>query len=49
MLNKILMVVACLLLPILWGVIVNWVFNFWNKLAARREEEEEPIFPDYQI
>ncbi len=49
MLNKLLMVAACLLLPILWGVVVNWLFNFWSSRAGRNEDDEEPIFPDYQI
>lgn len=49
LLNKLLMVAACLLLPILWGVVVNWMFNFWSSRSARNESDDEPIFPDYQI
>ena len=49
MLNKFLMVASCLLLPIIWGVVVNWMFNFWNHRVARLNDEEDPIFPDYQI
>ncbi len=48
LLNKILFTIACLLLPILWGVFVNWLFNFWHRRKAT-SHDDEPVFPDYQI
>lgn len=48
MLHKVLFTIACLILPIVWGVFVNWLFNFWHARSARKEQDE-PIFPDYQI
>ena len=48
MLNKVLFVVACLVLPIAWGIGVNWLFDLWQKRGAG-SGEDEPIFPDYQI
>ncbi|GAB4138586.1 MAG: hypothetical protein Tsb009_06880 [Planctomycetaceae bacterium] len=47
-LNRILFVLACLLLPMLWGVIVNWVYNFWSE-RSERKADDDTIFPDYQI
>ena len=48
MLNSMLFVIACLLLPNVWGVGVNWAFNFWQKRDATPERDDS-IFPDYQI
>lgn len=47
-LEKVGFVLACLILPVVWGVIVNWLFEFWRD---RNEEKRdiESIFPDYQI
>ncbi len=46
--RKLLFTAACLILPVLWGVLVNWLFNLWQ--SARTEKtEDEPVFPDYQI
>ncbi len=41
-------VVLCLLIPIVWGVLVNWVFD---RLQAQlpEKEEQETVFPDFQI
>ena len=39
---------ACLILPVIWGVLVNWLFDFWQAKAAGKEGDD-PIFPDYQI
>ena len=47
LLRKILFVLLCLALPVLWGVLVNWLFNLWEQKNER--PPEEPIFPDYQI
>jgi hypothetical protein len=48
MVEKLLYVAACLVLPVAWGVLVNWLFDFWKD---RRGEGngDRPIFPDYQI
>lgn len=44
------LVVACLAGPIIWGVIVNWLFTSWQSLNVNRtNDEEDPVFPDYQI
>ncbi len=40
---------ACVTLPVLWGVIVNWLFNRWLGHRADKEIENESIYPDYQI
>lgn len=47
MLQKIAFILACLLLPVLWGVLVNWLFGMWKNRNSRNDDE--PIFPDYQI
>ena len=46
--KKILFCAACVLLPIIWGVLVNWVFDLWHKRNSDNGNDE-PIFPDYQI
>lgn len=48
MLQKTLFVVACLVLPIVWGVGVNWLFDLWQNRNAHSGEDDS-IFPDYQI
>lgn len=48
MLESVLFTLACLILPVIWGALVNWLFNLWQTKAARNEQDE-PIFPDYQI
>ena len=48
--ETVLFILACLGLPILWGVLVDWVFNHWNLRNGRIDEtDEESSFPDYQI
>jgi hypothetical protein len=44
----VLFTLLCLILPVVWGALVNWLFNLWRAKAARKEQDE-PIFPDYQI
>ncbi len=39
---------ACLILPVVWGVLVNWLFDLWHERAAEKSSDD-PIFPDYQI
>lgn len=46
--QKLLYIAACLILPIVWGVLVNWLFNLWHGRRSERAEDES-IFPDYQI
>ena len=48
LLNKLLFTLACLVLPILWGVFVNWFFNVLSQ-KKRGGSDDESIFPDYQI
>ena len=48
MLEKVLYVAACVVLPVVWGVVVNWLFNLWRERTAEKSADE-PIFPDYQI
>ena len=47
-LNRILLIIACVCLPVLWGVLVNAVFQFWKNRSDSRDEDD-PVFPDYQI
>ena len=49
-------VALCILIPILWGWFVNWLFLHWGRRrpAARRRgkskrADEESKFIDYQI
>jgi hypothetical protein len=46
--SKILLTLACLAFPVVWGVLVNWLFDRWS---AKRKSNlaNEPTFPDYQI
>jgi hypothetical protein len=48
MLDKLLFIAACLLIPVIWGVFVNWMFDAWQARTNPRDEDD-PIFPDYQI
>ena len=53
-LGKILFAAACLLLPIVWGVLVNWLFNLWNGRKTETDADAGPDnddwgVPDYQI
>ncbi|HAB12979.1 MAG TPA: hypothetical protein DCE47_14940 [Planctomycetaceae bacterium] len=46
--GRIMLAVAALVLPVLWGLIVHLVFNW---LARQRGETpaKDPVLPDYQI
>ncbi len=48
MLDKIFFMIACIIIPVLWGVIVNWLFNLWQDRSADSSDDDY-IFPDYQI
>ncbi len=39
---------ACVAIPILWGIAVNWLFNLWRG-RTRPFRDNDRIFPDYQI
>ena len=50
--EKILFVVACLTVPIVWGVIVNWVFHRLKTAPPAEEDSEnesqdEPVIEYY--
>ena len=46
--QKILFLLASLVLPVVWGVLVNWLFDLWRERQLS-DSEDEPVFPDYQI
>jgi hypothetical protein len=50
-LQRICLVIACLAGPILWGIVVNWMFDFLQSRKADQPEktDDDPVFPDYQI
>ena len=50
--EKILFVVACLTVPIVWGIIVNWVFHRLKTATppeqdSENESEDEPVIEYY--
>ena len=50
--SRILFVVACLTVPIVWGIIVNWVFHRLKKTApvedeAENESQDDPVIEYY--
>jgi len=50
--SRILFVVACLTVPIVWGIIVNWVFhrlktNSRNGDEQDQESQDEPVIEYY--
>jgi hypothetical protein len=51
-------VAACLIVPVVWGWLVNWLFNRWRRSRApgnerstrtAAEDESDATFSDYQI
>ena len=46
--GRIMVAVAALLLPVLWGLVVHLVFN-WLARQRGRTRAEDPVLPDYQI
>ena len=46
--EKVWITIAFLVIPVLWGVAVNGVFDLWQ---GRDEEgtDDDGVFPDYQI
>lgn len=48
MTNQVLLALAALILPILWGLAVHAVFN-WLGRHSDRKPIEDPVLPDYQI
>lgn len=51
MLWRILFVLLCLVVPVVWGLAVNWIFRHPERLRRKRShsKDEEPRYPDYQI
>lgn len=47
--DKLLTTLAFLLIPILWGIAVNGLFNLWNGDDDDDELPDDHVFPDYQI
>jgi hypothetical protein len=50
--TRMLYVAACLVLPVVWGVLVNWLFTAWRQRPTAPRPPEAPdesVFPDYQI
>lgn len=45
--EKLAFTVVCVGLPVLWGVIVNWLFNLWRGQPGTQTDDR--VFPDYQI
>ncbi len=45
--QRLLYVGLCVLLPVVWGVAVNWMFDLWKRRPV--ESGDDRIFPDYQI
>jgi hypothetical protein len=46
--GRIMLAVAALLLPVLWGLVVHLVFN-WLARQRGKTPAEDPVLPDYQI
>lgn len=47
-------ILACLIIPILWGWLVNLLFTHWfrrhgNRSARSRRDADDQTFSDYQI
>lgn len=42
-------VVACLVLPVIWGILVHEVFRRWRNDPETPAEETDSVWPDYQI
>lgn len=49
LLEKTLFTLACLVLPVLWGVLVNWMFGIWQTRKSNTDHNDDQIFPDFQI
>lgn len=39
----------CVVVPVVWGVLVNKAFDAWRARRGRGARGDGPIFPDYQI
>ena len=48
---KILLAVGCLVLPVLWGMVVNWLFVRWYNRERNHSAPslDDPDVIDYQI
>ncbi len=51
--QKLLFAFACLVVPVLWGIAVNWLFNRWqlhrHSGESQRTAEPDAEVLDYQI
>lgn len=47
--DQIVFVIACLLLPILWGVIVHRLFEFVERRLKQDRRPNDGNYPDFQI
>ena len=45
--QKILFIIACLVLPVVWGWLVHALFRFVSRKIKRQDDDS--IFPDFQI
>ena len=48
MLYRVLIVLACLVLPIIWGVAIHRIFEFLEK-KFRGDKPSDNTYPDFQI
>ncbi len=46
--NKVVFTLICLVVPVAWGVLVNWLFHLWQN-RGNDSSQDDSIFPDYQI
>ncbi len=49
--QKVLFTIACLALPVVWGIVVNWLFNRWQlrRKNGKTPQKQDPDFLDFQI
>lgn len=47
-LTKAIFAAGCIMLPVVWGYVVNRLFNLWRERTGD-DGNEDPFMPDYQI
>jgi len=45
--DKLVFTFVCIALPVVWGVVVNWLFDLWR--GQPDTQDDDRVFPDYQI